>query len=321
MSSIQVHDRFIDQVFSDPKNLRDFMRDLLPHSLSSRIDFSTLKIKKTKRTSRKYRRYNLDFIVRALLDKQETEFYFIIEHKSAPEKDSLLQVIGYCLVTYEEDMRKGKPLRPIIPIILYHGKHQWNLPENFADYFEIPSEFREYILQFKYVLIDLSRYDNKEFLEKLEKNVRLYSALYALKNIFEELDNFRPLLFRLIGIDRETASFIIEYIVMARDYPDEQINPLLKELDMPTTAERWIQQGIQQGFQQGIQQGIQQGLLLDAQEMLLEALEERFEIVPNSIAKKIKQIDSREVIKSLFKVAMRTSSLEEFEAKLKIAMK
>ncbi len=36
MSSIQVHDKFIDQVFSDPKNLRDFMQDLLPENLSSK---------------------------------------------------------------------------------------------------------------------------------------------------------------------------------------------------------------------------------------------------------------------------------------------
>jgi len=60
--------------------------------------------------------------------------------------------------------------------------------------------------------------------------------------------------------------------------------------------------------------------LLDAQEMLLDALEERFEIVPRSIAKKIKQIDSREVLKGLFRLAMRIDSLEEFETKLKIAM-
>jgi len=100
---------------------------------------------------------------------------------------------------------------------------------------------------------------------------------------------------------------------MAKDYPEEQINPLLKELNMPTIAERWIQKGIQQG--------IQQGLLLDAQEMLLELLEERFGIVPRSIAKKIKEIDSREVVKGLFKIAMRVNSLEEFEEKLKIALK
>ena len=60
--------------------------------------------------------------------------------------------------------------------------------------------------------------------------------------------------------------------------------------------------------------------MLDAQEMLLDALEERFEIVPRSIAKKIKQIDSREVLKGLFRLVMRIDSLEEFETKLKIAM-
>ncbi len=50
--------------------------------------------------------------------------------------------------------------------------------------------------------------------------------------------------------------------------------------------------------------------------MLLEALEKRFEIVPRSIAQKIKQIDTREVIKGLFKVALRVNSLEVFEKRL-----
>ncbi|GAB6163031.1 hypothetical protein JCM12298_21910 [Desulfothermus naphthae] len=218
-------------------------------------------------------------------------------------------------------MRNKRDLRPIIPIILYHGKEKWNLPEDFVDYFNVSSEIKEYLLQFKYILIDLSTYKDQEFLERLDRNARLYSALYALKNIFDELDKFRLLLFRLIKIDKEAVYFIIDYIVMAKDYPEEQINPLLKELAMPTIAERWIQQGIEKGLQQGIQQGIQQGLLLDAQEMLLEALEERFGIIPRSIAKKIKEIDSREVVKGLFKIAMRVNSLEEFEDKLKIALK
>jgi len=110
--------------------------------------------------------------------------------------------------------------------------------------------------------------------------------------------------------------FIIDYMVRSRDYPEEEIDNLLKELDMPTTAERWIQKG----FEQGIQQGIQQGVLLEAQDSLVEILKERFEIVPKSLAQKIKEIDSREVVKSLFKVALRVNSLKEFEDKLKIAM-
>ena len=62
-------------------------------------------------------------------------------------------------------------------------------------------------------------------------------------------------------------------------------------------------------------------LLLEAQEMLLDALEERFGIVSCSLAKKIKEIDSRDVVKGLFKIAMRVNSLEEFEDKLKIALR
>ncbi|WP_459878009.1 Rpn family recombination-promoting nuclease/putative transposase [Desulfothermus naphthae] len=32
-------------------------------------------------------------------------------------------------------MRNQRELKPIIPIILYHGKQKWDLPENFVDYF------------------------------------------------------------------------------------------------------------------------------------------------------------------------------------------
>ncbi|GAB6163754.1 hypothetical protein JCM12298_29140 [Desulfothermus naphthae] len=78
--------------------------------------------------------------------------------------------------------------------------------------------------------------------------------------------------------------------------------------------------GIQQGLQEGLQQGLQQGLLLDAQEMLLNALEERFEIVPRAIVRKIKEIEDREVIKGLFRVALRSDSLEEFKSKLEKAI-
>ena len=72
--------------------------------------------------------------------------------------------------------------------------------------------------------------------------------------------------------------------------------------------------------QERYEAGMQQGLLLDAQEMLLNALEERFEIVPQAIVRKIKGIEDREVIKGLFRMALRSNYLEEFESKLKRAM-
>ena len=76
-----------------------------------------------------------------------------------------------------------------------------------------------------------------------------------------------------------------------------------------TTAERI-------GIKKGIEIGIQQGLVMEAQEMVIELLEERFGRVKKSVIEKIKGIQSRELLKILFKIGLRVNSFEEFERKL-----
>ena len=78
---------------------------------------------------------------------------------------------------------------------------------------------------------------------------------------------------------------------------------------MPTLAEKWIEQGEQQGMIKG--------RVLEAQEMVLEALIERFGLIKPDLSVKIKGIVNREVLKSLLKLAIRVDSLSEFEEKLK----
>ena len=93
-----------------------------------------------------------------------------------------------------------------------------------------------------------------------------------------------------------------------------------KEYGFQQGKEYGFQEGKEYGFQQGVQQGVQQGIILEAQDMLLEAIEERFEIVPQSITQKIQQINSKKILESLFRIALRVHSLEEFDAKLKMAL-
>jgi len=57
--------------------------------------------------------------------------------------------------------------------------------------------------------------------------------------------------------------------------------------------------------------GLAAGLILDAQEMVLEALEERFGKVEKDLSERIKRIEDRNFLKRLFKLSLRASSLEE----------
>jgi flagellar biosynthesis/type III secretory pathway protein FliH len=72
-------------------------------------------------------------------------------------------------------------------------------------------------------------------------------------------------------------------------------------------------EGYDEGLQQGIQQGVQQGMLEDAREMVLEALAERFGVIPADLEKCVLAMDSRRQLKELLRQVLRVQSLEEFQ--------
>ncbi len=89
------------------------------------------------------------------------------------------------------------------------------------------------------------------------------------------------------------------------------------ELIKKEGIEEGIKPGVQQGIQQGIKQGIQQGSIFEDQEMVIEALEERFGIVPESVAKEVKEIETKETLRHLFKLALMAKDMAEFKKYLK----
>jgi len=63
---------------------------------------------------------------------------------------------------------------------------------------------------------------------------------------------------------------------------------------MSTLAEKWIEQGEQQGMIKG--------MVLDAQEMVLEALIERFGLIKPDLSVKIRSIADRDILKTLHNI-------------------
>lgn len=48
--------------------------------------------------------------------------HFLAEHKSVLDKWTVLQMLGFQLRIWERLKRRGEPLGPIIPILIYHGE-------------------------------------------------------------------------------------------------------------------------------------------------------------------------------------------------------
>lgn len=127
------------------------------------------------------------------------------------------------------------------------------------------------------------------------KHWKLYLARRLYEKGYQREDIIR--LFRFIDwIMRLPEELEESFWQDIRQYEEEQTTPYI------TSVERI-----------GIKKGIQQGMLEEARDMLMELLEERFELLSSSTVAQIKAIEEREVLKGLFKQALRVQSLDKFK--------
>lgn len=81
--------------------------------------------------------------------------------------------------------------------------------------------------------------------------------------------------------------------------------------------QKGLQEGVQKGLQEGIAQGLRQGVVQSSRRLLVDVLEERFEIVPRSVLRMIQEIDDPNILEMLHKAALRAESIQGFMEKVR----
>ena len=116
------------------------------------------------------------------------------------------------------------------------------------------------------------------------------------------------------GYNRDEVLGLYRFIDMVLVLPEELEEEYHEEIfreeevrDMPyiTTAERI-------GMRKGLEQGLREGMLEEARDLVLEALEERFGVVPGDLEGAVRAQTDREVLRKWLRLAIRAGSLEEF---------
>ena len=72
----------------------------------------------------------------------------------------------------------------------------------------------------------------------------------------------------------------------------------------------------EKGMEEGIAKGETLGALKATRKMLLEALDERYGVIPPRVSKRVREIDELETLNSLFRQAFRCENLGIFEGML-----
>ncbi|MCP4458504.1 MAG: Rpn family recombination-promoting nuclease/putative transposase, partial [Cytophagales bacterium] len=261
--------------------------------------------------------------------------YVLFEHKSYEDKLAAFQILKYMVKIWDQQRQQNKeqktkqkyPLKPIFPVLVYHGPTGWQVELSFAALFDktdLPDVLRPYIPDYKYWLWDLSQYSD----EAIKGEVILRLSALLLKYIYRDdlLTELGRILQLLIEVQpKETGLEYIEtvlrYLTSGTDKVTEaELSKILKEVYaegeklMPTIAQQWVEQGIAIGEKQGLQKGRQEGHQAMV-EMLYQTLIIRFGVVLGDYDERFESLDLKS-LKELSKVALTAQTLAEFEQAL-----
>jgi len=218
------HDTFFKKLMSDPQNVRDFISGFLPSEIANNIDLDTIKHKDREQLTKKNRRLHLDLAITCKLSGKDAEIYIIFEHKSMLDKLTLVQILTYCAALWEHNiLNEKRPPVPVIPVVFYHGKDKFDLPNRFGNYFAVDESLKGYMVDFGYALFNTADFAEDEIAQKSYNNLYLGASLMALKRIFDSLPEMEITLRHILQLDATKRLRIFEYLVTSKDVKSEEL--------------------------------------------------------------------------------------------------
>ena len=182
------HDRFFRITFSDKEKVADYLNGSLPGTIKGKINFDTLHLDNTSYVDKDLKNFYSDVVYDALFDgKTPIKIAFLFEHKSYVPTFPHLQLLAYMLKIWERQLANKQKPRPVLPIIIYHGKDKWQ-QKPFGAYFEtgeIDKDLLPYTPVFDYWLTDLQSTRTQEIDENYTSTA-LRVAFKLMKHIFDD---------------------------------------------------------------------------------------------------------------------------------------
>jgi predicted transposase/invertase (TIGR01784 family) len=330
----QPHDKLVKSTFSDPDNARAFLEGHLPRKLARRIDWKSLTLVSGSFIDPEFAASSSDLLFTAKIDGQPAFLYILFEHQNQEDPLIGLRLLTYMVRIWNDYLRNNPgatKLPPILPLVLAQDNKPWKSSTRFADLIDIPEgagEMKKHIPDFEFQLVELFRMPFEKILGT-PMGILTLRALKAekLQALLDDTVWDESLLIQL-----PSASFemLMRYI-LDRDLDKPAFRRRLKTLRNPklsknamSLAEQYRQEGIrkgrqqgrQEGHQEGRQEGHQEGLIFSKQQDILEALEIRFQRVPEGLREEIESIIDTKKLTQLHRAAITSADLESFAAEL-----
>jgi len=235
----------------------------------------------------------------------------MIEHKSRPEPDGLIQTLtGLAGIAARGAVRRENPGRtvwqvpaPVFAVVLYHGARRWTLPTALAEAYDLPADLvGAGLLDFRYTLVDLGTIPDAE----LSRHPPLQAGLLVLKYAMRDddpMDTLERLVEAAAMVGLTAVVLVVRYLFKASDVIDRErlqavvsrILPGQGDEVVTTIAQELMAEGEAKGLVKGRAEGRLEGRAEGKVDMLLRQLGRRFGPVAPEVAARVRAADNAQL--------------------------
>jgi len=278
------HDRFFKVMFSKTAVISSFVNTYLFPNTDIGIDFSISMAIKNDTVDGFLNEFRSDLIYR-LFDKTNSQFiYLLFEHKSTPDKKTLIQLKHY-LNTIENEIPEGEKHEGPILVVIYHGRRKWGIPLA-IDLGQSNLTLQKHFSRLEYILFDFSRITDEKILGSPQLRLAIMGLKYVgTRSIIKKINQIIVIL-KEMADEKEIGEYAEElalYIDAAA--PEDLKGNVLEKIKteiitgenkMSSIKEYFKQEGLKEGFEQGFKEGAEKGFKEGAEKGFKEGAEKGF---------------------------------------------
>ena len=284
------HNNLFQWTMSHLENARSLIETNFPQEVLSVLDLNTLQLEPVSFVDSSLRGKQSDLLLSAaMVDDTKTSsksakrvyVYFLFEHKSHSDPLTVLQVLSYIIRLWEHCARNGRPLYPVLPLVIHHGQTPWTAARRIEDLVPFPPELAPYQVRFGFPLLDLGQLPDDE----IRGVPVLQSVLRLLKyGRMEQLRDELAAILRLLsaGLSRvelgECLKVFGVYIMAVNQHLSEDFVAEVVQSVFPTQvepgsiADRLIRESLEKGLRTGREEGREEGREVGLEEGLMKGM-------------------------------------------------
>ena len=169
---------------------------------------------------------------------------------------------------WEREIREGKLLSPILPMVIYHGDRAWNVATSLDELIACPDSMRDYLVQFTCPVFDLTGTTDESISGDPFLQSMLHLLKYGRKNDLAE--RLRAILEMLKGslqpglVENWILAIGVYVMSVNKSITQEEFAETVRsvwpvQIESGSLADKLLKKGREEGREEGRDEGIEIG--------------------------------------------------------------